>query len=139
MTTKEWLNRGRNLNEEINALIKAKEKALYDACNVSIAYDKERVQTSQYNSSEMKFSKFADYSKAIDDRIDELYRIKQEILNAIYEVKNSTYRTLLIERYINFKTWEQIAVKINYDYYHVIKHLHPKALKAINIPHNTTL
>ena len=139
MTTKEWLNRGRNLNEEINALINAKEKALYDACNVSIAYDKERVQTSQYNSSEMKFSKFADYSKAIDDRIDELYRIKQEILNAIYEVKNSTYRTLLIERYINFKTWEQIAVKINYDYYHVIKHLHPKALKAINIPHNTTL
>ena len=42
MTTKEWLNRGRNLNEEINALIKAKEKALYDACNVSIAYDKEK-------------------------------------------------------------------------------------------------
>ena len=138
MTTKEWLNRGRNLNEEINALIKAKEKALYDACNVSIAYDKERVQTSQNNSTETKLTRFADYSKAIDERIDELYKIKQEILKAISGVDNSTYRTLLIERYINFKTWERIAVDINYDYYHVIKHLHPKALKAINIPHNTT-
>ena len=138
MTTKEWLNRGRNLNEEINALIKAKEKALYDACNVSIAYDKERVQTSQNNSTEAKFTRFADYSKEIDDRINELYKIKQEILKAISGVDNSTYRTLLIERYINFKTWERIAVDINYDYYHVIKYLHPKALKAINIPHNTT-
>ena len=132
MTTKEWLNRGRNLNEEINALIKAKEKALYDACNVSIAYDKERVQTSQNNSTEAKFTRFADYSKAIDDRIDELYKIKQEILKAISGVDNSTYRTLLIERYINFKTWEEIAVYMNYSYMHITR-LHGKALQRVKM------
>lgn len=133
MTTKEWLNRGRNLNEEINALIKAKEKALYDACNVSIAYDKERVQTSQYNSSEMKFSKFADYSKAIDDRIDELYKIKYEIFKAISNVENGTYRTLLIERYINFESWEQIANNMNYDRRQITR-LHGEALKNVICP-----
>ena len=132
MTTKEWLNRGRNLNEEINALIKAKEKALYDACNVSIAYDKERVQTSQNNSTEAKFTRFADYSKAIDERIDELYKIKQEILKAISGVDNSTYRTLLIERYINFKTWEEIAVYMNYSYMHITR-LHGKALQRVKM------
>ena len=133
MTTKEWLNRGRNLNEEINALIKAKEKALYDACNVSIAYDKERVQTSQYNSSEMKFSKFADYSKAIDDRIDELYKIKYEIFKAISNVENGTYRTLLIERYINFESCEQIANNMNYDRRQITR-LHGEALKNVICP-----
>ena len=132
MTTKEWLNRGRNLNEEINALIKAKEKALYDACNVSIAYDKERVQESQNNSTEAKFTRFADYSKAIDERIDELYKIKQEILKAISGVDNSTYRALLIERYINFKTWEQIADYMNYSRMHVTR-LHGRALQKVKM------
>ena len=132
MTTKEWLNRGRNLNEEINALIKAKEKALYDACNVSIAYDKERVQESQNNSTEAKFTRFADYSKAIDERIDELYKIKQEILKAISGVDNSTYRALLIERYINFKTWEQTADYMNYSRMHVTR-LHGRALQKVKM------
>lgn len=132
MTAKEWLNRGRNLNEEINALIKAKEKALYDACNVSIAYDKERVQTSQNNSTEAKFTRFADYSKYIDERIDKLYKIKQEILKAVSAVDNSTYRALLIERYINFKTWEQIADYMNYSRMHVTR-LHGRALQKVKM------
>lgn len=132
MTTKDWLNRGRNLNEEINALIKAKEKALYDACNVSFAYDKDRVQTSRNNSTETKFTRFADYSKAIDERIDELYKIKQEILKAISGVDNSTYRALLIERYINFKTWEQIADYMNYSRMHVTR-LHGRALQKVKM------
>ena len=133
MTTKERLNRGRNLNEEINALIKAKEKALYDACNVSITYDKERVQTSQNNSTEAKFTRFVDYSKAIDDRIDELYKIKHEIFKAISAVENGAYRTLLIERYINFESWEQIANSMNYDRRQITR-LHGEALKNVTCP-----
>ena len=133
MTAKEWLNRGRNLNEEISALIKAKEKALYDACNVSIAYDKERVQTSQNNSTEAKFTRFVDYSKAIDERIDELYKIKLEIFKAISAVENGTYRTLLIERYINFESWEQVADNMNYDRRQITR-LHGEALKNVTCP-----
>jgi hypothetical protein len=36
----------------------------------------------------------------IDSKIDELVDIKQEILEAIWEVPDATYRTLLTERYL---------------------------------------
>lgn len=40
------------------------------------------------------------------------------------------YRTLLFERYINGKTWEQIAVDMHYSYRGVTK-MHGKALQAV--------
>lgn len=40
------------------------------------------------------------------------------------------YRTLLYERYINGKTWEKIAVDMNYSYRGVTK-MHGRALQAV--------
>lgn len=40
------------------------------------------------------------------------------------------YRTLLFERYINGKTWEQIAADMHYSYRGVTK-MHGKALQAV--------
>ena len=79
-----------------------------------------------------KFINYASYSEMIDNRIDELYAIKQEILQAINLVDDGTLRTLLIARYINFGTWEQIAVDLHYSYVHIVHNLHPKSLKAIS-------
>ena len=40
------------------------------------------------------------------------------------------YRTLLFERYINGKTWEQVAVDMHYSYRGVTK-MHGRALQAV--------
>ena len=132
MTTKEWINRGYKLDKEINALLKEQSAALTRATGSTCGTSAERVQTSRRNTTEDRFINYASYSELIDNRIDELYAIKQEILSAINKVDDAVLRTLLIEKYVNFHTWEQIACNMNYSYVHVVHNLHPKALNAIS-------
>lgn len=132
MTTKEWLNRGYKMDKEINALLKEQSAALTRATGSTCGTNAEKVQTSRRNTSENRFINYASYSELIDNRIDELYAIKQEILSAINKVHDAVLRTLLIEKYVNFHTWEQIACDMNYSYVHVVHNLHPKALDAIS-------
>lgn len=139
MTTKEWLSRGWKLNQEIDALIEAQTRAR------NLAYGITSATTGGNHGSNKPKSKveshiliYMQYEQMINDRIDNLYQIQKEILDTIKKVDNSLLRTILISRYVNFKKWEKIAVEINYDYYHVIKYLHPKALSMIKIPPNTT-
>lgn len=130
MTAKQWLERGRNLNNEIETLLTAQQRALELACKTSSGSTDDKVQTSRRNTSEDRFISYADYERLINDKIDKLYQVQREITDAIYRVDNSTLRTVLIERYINFNTWEQIAVNMSYGYRHVCR-LHGIALKKI--------
>lgn len=132
-----WLNRGWKINCEIEQLIRAKEKSFELACRVNSDRSGERVQESKKNTSEDKNLTYAEYSRLLDSKIDDLYKIKMEIQEAINQVDNSIYRALLTARYINFKSWEQIAVDLHYSYYHVVKHLRVKAIRSI-MPQNTT-
>ena len=130
MTVKEWLNRGVKLNKEIEQLKEAKQKAKDLACSVVSNLGDERVQNSSGNSAESKMVNYAEYSRLLYKRIDKLLEINKEIAEAISKVDDTTLRSLLTARYINFKTWEQIAVDMNYSYVHVLR-LHDKALKCV--------
>jgi len=79
---------------------------------VTVPLDGERVQSSADHN--VKLVQLASLEQEIDKRVDELCAMKLKILAAINEVSDSTLRTLLIERYISFKTWEQIAVDMGY-------------------------
>lgn len=130
MTVKEWLSRGYKIDREINALLSEHEEAFALACKVSAPpSDNEKVSATTGNGSEARFIKYADYSKLIDRRIDELYRIKSEIMTVITLIDNNTYRTLLIMRYVQFKTWEQIAEGMGYDLRWIYR-VHKKALNT---------
>lgn len=131
MTVKKWLNRAWKLDVEINTLLKEQQKALELATGATVAPGGERVQTSKGNTVETKFLNYAAYAEMIDSRIDELYKIKQEILAAIHSVDDAVLRTLLIKRYIQNKTWECIADEMHYSYVHVVHNLHPQALTAV--------
>lgn len=130
MTTKEWLNRGYRIDTEINALIKERDKALLAATSATVNPGSERVQTSRRNTSEDKFVNYAAYEETINKRIDELYAVKNEILQAINEVKSDTLRKLLILRYIEFEKWGAIAEKLHYDKRQAYR-LHGKALRDV--------
>lgn len=71
MTAKEWLMRGWEINTEINTLLEEKEKAFSQACSVTAPTDRERVTTTQADTSEEKFVRYSneDYEKEID-RLD---------------------------------------------------------------------
>ena len=130
MTAKEWLNRGRYLDREIDQLLEDQQNALNLACGTAVSYGGEKVQTSKKNVTERRFIAYADYSAKIDNRIDELYAIKTEIKAAINKLDDPLLRALLIARYVNMKTWEQIAEDLNYDLRWIYR-LHGKALRAI--------
>lgn len=61
--------------------------------------------------------------------IERLTALETEIISAISHMPDP-YQTLLYERYINGKTWEQVAVQMNYSYRHTTK-LHGAALARL--------
>ena len=130
MTAKEWLNRGRYLDREIDQLLEDQQNALNLACGTAVSYGGEKVQTSKKNVTERRFIAYADYSAKIDNRIDEPYAIKTEIKAAINKLDDPLLRALLIAYYINMKTFDQVANELHYSIRH-INRLHNYALKEI--------
>ncbi len=53
------------------------------------------------------------------------------------EVDDPELQSLLEQRYLNFRTWEQIAVDMGYNVRHVYR-MHDKALKKVRIPQVVT-
>lgn len=72
-------------------------------------------------------AKIVDLEDHINQRVDKLIDLKAEIVELVDAVPTTEYRLLLTMRYLNCKTWEQIAVDMNYTYkwVHV---LHGRAL-----------
>lgn len=68
------------------------------------------------------------------DLLEAEMRIRMEIVNAINDMPTGeALKTLMRYRYIQGKTWEQIAVRMGYTYQWVCV-LHGKALEAFIIP-----
>ena len=141
MSTEDWLGMPERIDNVQHVQLSAEELKLYEEFEKEKylefmqgavpAAKGERVQTTPQNGSEDRFIAYAEYSRIIDERIDELYAVKCEIFKAISRIEDGTLRTLLELRYLSFKTWEEIAVEMNYSYKHVVHGLHPKALKKV--------
>ena len=127
VTTREWLNRAYRLDAEITQMEAAKKEMYARLTSASPRYTPGGGSSSP---DPHKFDKYAAYAVLIDKRIEELIKIKEEIQAMIYNVADTRLRTLLIARYINFKTFEQIAVDMSYDWRHTMR-LHVEALKAV--------
>ena len=76
MTVKEWLNRGRKLNTEIDILLREKSRALGAATATVQRLGLDKVQTTPANTSEDKIVDYIAYSEIVDGQINNLYKIK---------------------------------------------------------------
>ena len=72
--------------------------------------------------------------KRTQDYIAEIAQTRKDIEAAIYAVKDAKLSTLLMMRYMQHRSWEQIAVIMHYSYVHIVHRMHPEALKAVKIP-----
>lgn len=77
--------------------------------------------------------KIVDLENEINQDIDMLVDLKTEIMQVIKKVDDLELQTLLEQRYLNFRTWEQIAVDMGYNVRHLYR-MHDKALKAVIVP-----
>ena len=74
--------------------------------------------------------KIVEQEKEIDNEIDALVELKAEVRYVIEKVPNVEQRLLLEERYLCFKSWEEIATDMSYGLRWIYK-LHDKALKSV--------
>jgi hypothetical protein len=71
-----------------------------------------------------------DAESRVSDELEVLEATEREVIGTIDKITDGTLHTLLYERYINGKTWERIAVALNYSYRQTTR-MHGAALIAV--------
>ena len=133
MTIKEYLSQAYRIDQRINSKLEQvrnlRELAVKATSTLSDTYS-----SGSGNKQKMEgvIVKIIDLENEIDEEIDRLVDLKQEIVSLIKKVKNPEYQTLLELRYLNFKTWEQIATEMHYSIQHTFR-IHDKALSLLRI------
>ena len=132
VTKKEFLNQYRNAEREIaiklDEIIRLREMAT----KVTQVLTPDKVKGGMENRREESIAKIVDMEKEIGASIDNLKKIREQVERAINAIPNANQRDVLRLRYLNGMKWEQIAVKLNYDYRWVLR-LHGMALHVIAI------
>lgn len=134
MTAKEYMEQARYLDMQINSKIEQVRTLNELATKVTTVYS-DMPHSPNRNTGRMEetIAKIIDLESEIDRDIDELVDLKQEVKTAISKVEDEKYRVLLELRYINQKSWEQIANQLGYDLRYTHK-IHGRALQKITVP-----
>ncbi len=90
---------------------------------------------SNYNNSKVENTivKIVALEEEINTSIDRLVEFKKELIEVIDKVSDPQGRLLLNLRYLNFCTWEEIAVKMGYSIRNV-HIIHSKVLDDVKVP-----
>lgn len=136
MTAKEYLNQAYRLDQRINSKLE-QVMSLRDLATKATATMSDMPGGSRnvYKMQDI-IGKIIDLENEINADIDQLVDLKREMVSAIKAVEDPEYQTLLELRYLCFKTWEQIAVEMDYSIQHIYR-LRDRALEAIAPPATT--
>lgn len=113
MTAKQWLGRARYIDREIALLKKTKAETRDSLTKITQSYESDGAQVSK---DPHKFDRLAELESMIDEKVDELTATKKEILQVIFKLEDRRQKMVLISYYIRMKTFEQIAVEMNYSF-----------------------
>lgn len=128
MTAKEYLCAVQDKDKDIIAQQEYIEALRSVLESISVNMSGERVQSTSDP------DKFGKVFAQIDEEERKLERMKYDfvmyklaVVNAIKQVQTEKYRTLLYEKYINYKSFKLIAVQMNYSYDYILE-LHKDSL-----------
>ena len=132
MTAKDYLQQVKDFDADINNMLADKAQLtemMY--CIGSPSVEGDRVQTSVNGEArfETLLSKIDEKEREITRKIYELIDFKLKVSEQISGLKDSRFRLILHKRYLQFMSWEKIAVEMNYNRQYVIE-LHGYALQA---------
>lgn len=129
---KTWLNQVYIVTrKELAAKEEIQAKILASITSGAVDYSKDRIQN---NNPQAQEERMISYSQATDDvekvreKIAKLIRVRLEVINML---PDSVMRTILIERYLNQKSWKRIEDSFSYSHAWTMK-LHMKALEEIS-------
>ena len=134
MTARDYLSQAYRLDQRINSKLEQVESLNELATKVSSTLTgMPKNPNSATSTMADTVTKIIALQAEINNDIDRLVDLKREMVAVIKAVANTERQTLLELRYLCFKTWEQIAVEMNYTVRNVHL-LHKEALNAIVIP-----
>lgn len=128
---KPWLMRYRNLNLECAAIERAIRRAMETATNTTVALKEICVQTS--GGGELMANaviSVVDATTILEERRKKALRVMAEIMAAISSVPDDVQRVILIEKYINGRTLQDIQTEVHYEKRNMII-LHGRALWSV--------
>lgn len=133
MTTKEYLSQAYRLDQRINSKLEQVESLNELATKVNTTLTGMPKSPNRASSTMADvMAKIIDLQQEINSDIDRLVDLKRELVTVIKTVENAECQTLLELRYLCFKTWEQIAVDMNYTVRN-IHLLHKEALESATV------
>lgn len=132
MTPKEYLQQYRYAAERARAALEHLEELESIATRVTPLYGGEGGGQHQSGDEKMcnAVDKIIEAKNRVSDELETLEATEREVVKTINSVEDKTLRTLLYERYINDKTFEQIAVSMSYSWRQTCR-LHGAALQAV--------
>lgn len=130
---KEYLDKYQQLSKRIDSLLEEKRIVYSRATRITPSYS-DMPRGGQDDRIQSAVDRLCEIDKQIDIEVDKLVDMRKEIMRTIKTVGQPLLEAILINRYINGMKWEQIAVKMNYEYRWIL-HLHGKALGRIKTQH----
>ena len=122
MTAKEYLGQAYRLDQRINSKLE-QVMSLRDLATKATSTLSDVAPSGTRNVHRMEdiIVKIVDLENEINHDIDNLVDLKREMVSVIKSVTDPEYQTILELRYLCFKSWEQIAVEMNYSIQHVYR------------------
>ena len=122
MTTKEYLGQAYRLDQRINSKLE-QVMSLRDLATKATSTLSDVAPSGTRNVHRMEdiIVKIVDLENEINRDIDNLVDLKREMVSVIKAVADPEQQTILELRYLCFKSWEQIAVDMNYSIQHVYR------------------
>ena len=128
MTAKQYLNRARRIDKEIDALLRLVQTTRESLESVTQNYDSDGATGTK---NPHKFDRLVELESLVDQKVDELIALKTDILETISKLKDNRQRILLTKYYLQMLTWEQVAVDMDYSFQHTMR-MHGYALREID-------
>ena len=136
---KALLSRVYYLDKELTTLVAVRDSLQENLAFLrAVDYSKDRISSNGSRGSvEDTAIKIAYAEGEVTGKINELVQAKRFVARMIDKLPDGPQRAVMYNRYILLKTWEAIAVDLNYSYRHVLR-LHGNALNQLRqIGHDT--
>lgn len=128
MTTKQYLNQIDRINRMINNKLAEIYQLKTMVCSISVSADEDKVQTSSDKDKlGSAVAKIIDLENEINKEIDVYVDKKERIVSQIEAIKDIMEYQVLFSRYIEYKTFEQIAEDNEYSIRQILR-IHGNAL-----------
>lgn len=127
MNAKEYLNQVRYNDANIASRIEERNRLWINLTSIKSSRIKEISVQESNQKNDDRLDRVLELDCYIDKEIDELYKLKLEISRRIDRCSESINSIVLRERYLNYKSWDDIAILLNYDKRHILR-IHGHAL-----------